>query len=326
MGDVLSQSEIDQLLNALSSGELDVEEMKDTKERPVKDYDFARPAKFSKEHLRTLEIIFEHYARLLSTELSVHLRKTVQIDVMNSEAVTYSEFTNALSNPVILGIVDASPLKESLILELASNIGYAIVDRMLGGPGVPLAKARDFSEIEITIVERIMSIAAELLKEPWQTVIEMKPKLGRIETNSQFAQFVAPTEMTAIVTMNIKLGDVEGLMNICIPFEAVKEVMDKLNTKYWYSNKQEDDENSYHESIERLISKSHIPIKAVLGKSTISVFDFAQLQLGDIIRLDTKVNDELNIYVGNIKKFTALPGASGDNYAVRVTSIFREEQ
>ena len=132
--------------------------------------------------------------------------------------------------------------------------------------------------------------------------------------------------MTAIVTMNIKLGDVEGLMNICIPFEAVKDVMDKLNTKYWYSNKQDNDANSYHESIERLISKSHIPIKAVLGTSSLSVLDFSHLQLGDIIRLDTKVNDELNIYVGNIKKFTALPGASGENYAVRVTSIFREEQ
>ena len=102
--------------------------------------------------------------------------------------------------------------------------------------------------------------------------------------------------------------------------------MDKLNTKYWYSNKQDNDANSYHESIERLISKSHIPIKAVLGTSSLSVLDFSHLQLGDIIRLDTKVNDELNIYVGNIKKFTALPGASGENYAVRVTSIFREEQ
>lgn len=162
--------------------------------------------------------------------------------------------------------------------------------------------------------------------EPWRTVIEISPVLEKIETNCQFAQIISPTEMTAIITMNVKLGEVEGLMNVCIPFTAVEEVMDKLNTKYWYSNRQEDDENSYHESIERLISKSHIPIKAVLGRSHISVLDFAHLQLGDIIKLDAKVNDELSVYVGNIKKFTALPGASGDNYAVRVTSIFREEQ
>ncbi len=326
MGDVLSQNEIDQLLNALSSGELDADEIKDNSERPVKNYDFARPAKFSKEHLRTLEIIFEHFARLLATELSVHLRKTVQIEVMNSEAVTYSEFANALSNPVILGIIDAAPLRSNLLIEMASNIGYAVVDRMLGGHGLPLARVRDFSEIEINIIERLLSVGVGLLKEPWKTVIEIDPILERIETNCQFAQIISPTEMTAIVTMNVKFGDVEGLMNICIPFLAVEEVMDKLNTKYWYSNKMEDDENSYHESIEKLIAKSHIPIKAVLGNSSISVMDFANLQLGDIIKLDAKVNEELDVYVGNIKKFTALPGASGDNYAVRVTSIYREEQ
>lgn len=326
MGDVLSQSEIDQLLNALSNGELDADEMKDNNEKQAKNYDFARPAKFSKEHLRTLEIIFENYARLLANELSVHLRKTVQIEVMNSEAVTYSEFSNALSNPVILGMVDVTPLKSNLIIELASNVGYAIVDRMLGGYGLPLTRLRDFSEIEINIIEKIVSIGAGLLKEPWQTVVEMNPVLERIETNCQFAQIISPTEMTALVTMNIKLGDVEGLMNICIPFTSVEDVMDKLNTKYWYSNLQEGDDSSYHENIERLIGKSEIPVKAILGSSNISVWDFAHLQLGDIIRLDTKVNDELSVYVGNIKKFTALPGASGDNYAVRVTSVYREEQ
>ena len=116
MGDVLSQNEIDALLNALSSGELDVDEIKENGEKQVKDYDFARPSKFSKEHLRTLEIIFEHYGRLLSTNLPVYLRKNVQIEVMNSEAVTYQEFSNALSNPVLLGIVNFAPLQGSIIL------------------------------------------------------------------------------------------------------------------------------------------------------------------------------------------------------------------
>ena len=110
MSDVLSQSEIDNLLAALSSGEVDAEEMKKEGEKQsVKDYDFARPSKFSKEHLRTLEIIFEHYGRLLSTNLPVFLRKNIQVEVMNSEAVTYMEFSNALSNPVLLGIVDFAP-------------------------------------------------------------------------------------------------------------------------------------------------------------------------------------------------------------------------
>ena len=326
MGEVLSQNEIDSLLKALSSGELDVDEIKDKNEKQVKDYDFARPAKFSKEHLRTLEIIFEHYGRLLSTNLPVYLRKNVQVEVMNSEAVTYSEFSNSLSNPVLLGIVNFAPLSGSIIIEIGENLGYTIVDRMLGGKGAPLERPRDFSEIELLILERIFNVVVNLLIEPWENVCELEPRLERIETNSQFAQIISPTEMIALVTLNIKIGEVEGLINICLPYITLESVMDKLNTKYWYSNLQEKDEQEYSEIIESLISRAPMPIKVALGNSTISVNDFLGLQRGDIIRLDTKVDEELNIFVGNIKKFTALPGATGDNYAVRITSVIRGGQ
>ena len=326
MGDVLSQNEIDALLNALSSGELDVDEIKENGEKQVKDYDFARPSKFSKEHLRTLEIIFEHYGRLLSTNLPVYLRKNVQIEVMNSEAVTYQEFSNALSNPVLLGIVNFAPLQGSIIMEMATNLGYAMVDRMLGGKGETLDKMREFSEIELLIIERIFIVCVNLLHEPWQNVLSIQPRLERIETNSQYAQIISPSEMIAIITINVKIGDVEGLMNVCLPYLTVEDVIDKLNTKYWYANMQQYDETDYADAIEVLIRKAQIPVKAVLGNSTISVSDFSMLQVGDIIRLDRKAEEELDVYVGNIKKFAALPGASGDNYAVRVTEVIREEQ
>ncbi len=326
MGDVLSQNEIDSLLRALNEGELDADDMKDAPEKTLKDYDFARPSKFSKEHLRTLEIIFEHYGRLLSTNLPVYLRKSVQIEVMNSEAVTYSEFSNALSNPVLLGVVDMEPLGGNVIIEMASKLGYAIVDRMLGGGGVPLEKSRDFSEIELLIIERILIVCVELLSEPWQNVVEISPRLERIETNSQFAQIISPNEMIAIVTINIRIGDVEGLMNICLPFLTLEPVMDKLNTKFWYSSIKKSDEVEYTEAIRGLISRAPVPVKAYLGKSKVSIHDFTNLQIGDIIRLDSKVDKELDIYVGNIRKFTALPGAAGNQYAVRITSVIGEEQ
>jgi flagellar motor switch protein FliM len=325
MGDVLSQNEIDNLLAALSSGELDADEMKESGEKHVKNYDFKRPSKFSKEHLRTLEIIFEHYGRLLSTNLPAYLRKNVQIEVMNSEAVAYSEFSNALSNPVLLGIVNFAPLEGNIVIELAANLGYAMVDRMLGGNGLPLEKSREFSEIELIIIERIYNVCVNLLREPWQNVINIEPRLEKIETNSQFAQIISPGEMTSIITMNIKIGNVEGLMNVCLPYTCLESIIDKLNTKYWYSTMQVKDDATYQDAIEAAISKAKIPIRAVLGKSTISVNDFMNIQKGDIIKLNTKVDEELDIYVGNINKFTALPGAASDSYAVRITSIIREE-
>lgn len=324
MGEVLSQSEIDNLLAQLTTGELDVDQMQESNEKQVKDYDFKRPAKFSKEHLRTLEIIYEHYGRLISTNLPLYLRKSVQTTVASSETVTFSEFSNALSNPVILGIIDFKPLNGNVIIELSPNLGFAMIDRMLGGPGLPLEKNRDFSEIEMTIIEKLMIICMQLMKEPWKNVIEINPIMERIETNAQFAQVIAPSDMIAIVTMNIRIGDAEGFMNICLPYFTLEEVMDRLNTKYWFSSMQKDDSVNYQEHIESLIKRVDVPVKAVLGRSSVSVNEFLGLQVGDVIRLNTSVDSELEVFVGSIRKFTALPGSSKDKYAVRVTTVKRE--
>jgi len=326
LGEVLSQNEIDDLLKALSSGELDVDNMKEDQGKQVKDYDFKRPAKFSKEHLRTLEIIFEHYGRLLSTNLPVYLRKNVQVSVVNSEALTFSEFTNSLATPVLLGIVNFAPLNGNVMVELAANLGYAIIDRMLGGQGNPLDKNREFSEIELAIIEKIIVVCVRLLREPWKNVIEISPLLERVETNPQFAQIIAPTDMISIITLSVKIGEVEGLMNICLPYFTLESIMDRLNTRYWFSNMQEKTDESFALQIEDMIKRVDIPIKAVLGSSTVSVNDFVNLAVGDIIRLDSRVDDELSVYVGNIRKFTALPGSSKDSYAIRITSVLNEEE
>ncbi len=326
MGDVLSQDEIDNLLKALSSGEIDAEDIKEDAGKSVKEYDFKRPAKFSKEHLRTLEIIFEHYGRLVSTNLPVYLRKSCQVSVVNSEALTFSEFTNSLANPVILGIVSFQPLNGNIMVELGSNLGFAMVDRLLGGQGDALDKSRDFSEIEMSLVEKMMAVCISLLREPWKNVLDLNPVLERVETNPQFAQIIAPTEMIAIVTLNIRIGEVEGLMNVCLPYFTLESIMDKLNTKFWFSTMQDSSDEDYTEHMQDMIQHVSVPIIAKLGDSSISVLDFVNLQIGDVIRLSSKVDEEMDIFVGNIKKFKALPGATKKSYAVRVTEIIREEE
>jgi flagellar motor switch protein FliM len=324
MGEVLSQNEIDSLLASLATGEVDVEEMQNEPEKPIRNYDFNRPTKFSKEHLRTLEIIFEHYARLISTNLPVYLRKNVQLSVASSETVVFSEFTNALANPVILGIVGLSPLNGPILLELGTNLGFAMLDRMLGGAGNALERVREFSEIELSIIQKILVLFTQLLREPWKNVLEIHPVLNRLETNPQFAQVIAPNDMVALVTLNLKIGDVEGIMNICLPFLTLEDVMDKLNTKYWFSTMQENRDENYDIYIESLLRKVDVPITAVLGRSHITVAEFTNLAVGDCIRLNAKVDEDMSIYVGKIRKFTALPGSNADSYAVRVTSVVRE--
>ncbi len=137
---------------------------------------------------------------------------------------------------------------------------------------------------------------------------------------------ISPSDMIAIVTLNIKIGDVEGFMNVCLPFFTLEDVMDKLNTKYWYSTIKDDKGEDYEEYIEAMLKHVDVPVTAVLGRSRISVDDFVHLLEGDIIRLDSKVDEDLNVYVGNIKKFTALPGAEDNRYAIQVTSVIREEE
>lgn len=326
MGEVLSQSEIDELFKALNTGELSVNEIQEANEQKgVKVYDFARPSKFSKEQLRTLEIIFESYARLISTYLSGHLRSLVSVEVMNAEAVTYSEFSNALINPVILAVADFKPLKGSIILELTPNMGYAIIDRVLGGSGVGIEKIREFTDIERVILEKIFVQFVQLLREPWQNVVELDPILEKIETNSQVVQIISPNEIIALVTLNIKIGNVAGMMNICIPHLVIESIMDKLNTKYWFTQKEQELGPSYEEYIEKMIERSKVPVKAVLGKTHITVREFLELKCTDIVKLDRDIDSDLDIYVGNILKFSGTPGEYKNKVAIKINEVIQRE-
>ena len=172
-------------------------------------------------------------------------------------------------------------------MELVANLGFCMIDRMLGGRGDPLEKSREFSEIEMTIIEKMMVVCMQLMREPWKNVVDINPVMERIETNSQFAQVIAPNDMIALVTLNMKIGEVEGFMNVCLPFFTLENVMDKLNTKYWYANMQEQNEEDFEEYIEALIRRVDVPVKAVLGRSQVSVSDFVNLQVGDILLFNT---------------------------------------
>ena len=322
----MSQSEIDELFKALTTGEVDVNEMQEVKEhKGVKVYDFTRPSKFSKEQLRTLEIIFESYGRAISTYLSGSLRTMVTAEVMNAEAVTYSEFANALMNPDILAVTDFRPLKGSILMELSPNMGYTIIDRVLGGSGQGLEVIREFTEIEKVILEKMFLQFVQLLVEPWKSVIELNPMLEKIETNSQVVQIISPNEIIALVTLSINVGNVGGMMNICIPHIVIESIMDKLNTKYWFSQKEQELGPSYEEYIEKIIEKSKVPMRAILGQTRITVKEFLELSKSDIIKLDKNIDSELDIYVGNILKFKGTPGEYKNKSAIKINHIIQKE-
>jgi flagellar motor switch protein FliM len=151
------------------------------------------------------------------------------------QPLQYSEFTNSIANPAVLGIVNFAPLPGSIIFEINPSIAYSLIDRILGGKGSGMDRVRGFTEIEIAILMRLISQMLSLMREPWENVTKIKPSLDRIENNAQFAQLMSPNEMVALVTFTAKIGDVEGLLNICIPHMVVEPIMPKLTTKLWFS-------------------------------------------------------------------------------------------
>ena len=322
MGDILSQSEIDELLRSLTSGELSIEEIQKPKqEKNIRVYDFKRPSKFAKDHLRTLQMIFENYARIVTTFLSGYLRTVVQMDVLSVEQLTYYEFSNSLSNPVVMGVVNFSPLKGSIVFEMAPELAFAMIDRVLGGFGKGIDKVRTFTEIELALIERLLQQLINYFQEAWENIIQLRPRLEKIETNPQFTQIVSPNETVALVTIAMKVGEAEGMANICLPHMVIEPIMPRLSTKFWFSTSAKETSEETKEYLQRKIERTRVTVKAVLGRTQITVREFLELQVGDVLRLDRRKNQEIEIFVGNKLKFYGVPGRKEGRIAVKITRV-----
>lgn len=327
MGDILSQNEIDQLLQALSTGEVDAQDFsKETHERKIRDHDFRRPSKFAKDHIRTLHFIHENYARLLTNFLSGYLRTLVQVEVQTVEALQYSEFTNSIANPAVLGVVEFHPMQGAIIYEMSPSIAYALIDRILGGKGGLMERVRGFTEIEMAIVMRLMSQMLSLMREPWENVEKIHPSLDRIETNAQFAQLMSPNEMVALITFTARIGEVEGLINICIPHMVLEPYMSKLSTKLWFTMVEIGSSENSQQALENRIEQTSVPIIGILGRANLSVHDFLLLQAGDVVPLDTPIDGDLEVLVGELHKFRAKPGVRNKKVALKISYIRKEDE
>lgn len=325
MSEILSQSEIDALLQALNSGEINVQEIKEVeKSRKVKKYDFRNPQKIAKDQLRTLEIINENYLRFFQTFLSGYLRVPVKASILSVDQFAYNEFNNAISNPAFLSIIDFKPLNGQILIDISTNIVFTIIDRLLGGDGSEVRESRTFTDIELSLMNSIMKKAMPLLKDAWNNIIEINPKLDRIEVNPQFAQIIPPNETIALLTMNLEIGQRAGMMNICIPYLLIEPILEKLSAKYWFSaTKNELSENEALE-IKRKILNTKVEIRAELGSTTVKVNEILNLQNGDVIRLNNKENDEVKIRIGSNVKYMGNIGVSNNKMAVKITKVVKD--
>lgn len=328
MSEVLSQNEIDELLTALNTGEVDVKEIEDEQsEKKVRKYDFKRPDKFAKEQLKTLENIHENYSRLLNNFLSGYLRTFTEVDVLSTQSLIFNEFSNSVSNPAILGIVKLEPLDGEVIVELSSDVVFTMIERVLGGGerNESQSLSRSLTEIEISLLKSFLKKFLRLMKDSWDNIIELNPKLIDIETNSQFAQIASPTESIALITLNIKINNSEGMMNICLPHKVIEPILPNLSTKLWFSDmsKKKVTKEQRNQVTEKL-KQSRLSLKAVIGRTDISVKELLNIRRGDVLVLDEKVNDLVEVYVDEELKFLGLPGKKKNKMAVKIQQCLKE--
>lgn len=327
MNEVLSQDEIDQLLQAISSGEGEADDFKPVSDtRKIKIYDFKRPDKFSKEQLRTVSSMHETFSRSTTTSLSAQLRSLVHVHVASVDQLTYEEFIRSIPTPTTLAVINMDPLKGNAVLEIDPAITFTMIDRLFGGTGATGGKVnRDLTDIEQSVMEGIIVRLLANMREAWTQVIDLRPRLGLIETNPQFAQIVQPNEMVVLITMETKIGDEEGMMNICIPYLTIEPIVSKLSTQFWYSSIRRSSTTQYLGTLKEKLSDVDMDIVAEIGSINLPIRDVLGLRVGDVVRLSNiRVGDPLTLSVGSKKKFYCQPGLVGKKMAVQIIGKIEE--
>jgi flagellar motor switch protein FliM len=318
--EVLSQDEIDQLLTAINAGDTEPEDFKPaTDTRKIKIYDFKRPDKFSKEQIRTISIMHETFARLTTNALSANLRSMVHVHVASVDQLTYEEFIRSIPTPTTLAVINMDPLKGNAILEIDPAITFSIIERLFGGTGEGTKAQHELTDIEQAVMEGMIVRILGNMREAWAQVIDLRPRLGQIETNPQFAQIVPPTDMVVLVTLETKVGEVEGMMNFCIPYLTIEPIIGKLSAQFWYSSARRAATNENLNTLKEKLSTVEVNVVAEIGRINIPIKDVLSLQINDVIRLfNVRVGDPFSLNIGNKKKYLCRPGIVGKKVAVQI--------
>ncbi len=318
-GDVLSQSEIDALLSAISTGEMSADEMKKEDEgKKVKIYDFKRALRFSKDQIRSLTRIHENFARLLTTFFSAQLRTYVQITVASVDQIPFEEFVRSIPNMTLINVFEVPPLDGNILMEINPNIAYSMLDRLMGGSGASHSNVDNLTEIETKIMTNLFERSFDNLREAFENIVEIDPMLIELEVNPQFLQMISPNETVVVISLNTIIGETTGMINICLPHVVLEPIVPNLSVRYWMQSNTKEMSPEQTKMLENRVKQSVLPVVAELGTTSISVEDFLMMNIGDVIELDQKIANPLILKVGNLPKFTVQPGKLNKKMAVQI--------
>lgn len=328
MSDILDQSDIDALLNAVSTGEVAEaadEPMlfsrfrKDHEHVEIKDYDFKRPERISKDQMRALQTLHDTFARNFGASLSGLLRTIVEVRIAFTEQMTYSEFIAGLPNPTSFNLVRSDDLEGQLCLEISPLIIYPIIDRLLGGSNQDLfIPQRPMTLIESRLIKAILERGMGALGDAWESVRKVQFRLGEMESNPQIMQIVPPNEVVVVLGFEIKMSNRAGTMSLCIPFNVIEPMVEDLSAQNWFLAGKLRSDGRWSGKIAERLSTARLEVSAVLARTTITLSELRGLEVGDLIVTEKLADRPATLAVEGIPKYLAALGQHRGRRAVRV--------
>lgn len=321
MNQVLSQSEVDALLSAVSDNRVDGDDddsSSSSESNGVVQYDLANQDRIIRGRMPTLDIIHDRFIRLFRMTLSNSLRKMANISVNSTGPLKFSEFMNSLPLPSCLNILRLDPLRGAAVMVIESKLLYALVDSFFGGNDVPYTKieGKDFTQIEIKIARRVVMSAIDDLEKAWEPVYPLKVGYSRTEINPQFVAVVPPSDVVIATTFDVELEKVSGTIKIVIPYATLEPIKSKLSVGF--QSEQLEVDHIWIHRIKEQIMQTYSNVLVKLGNADISVNDIINLQPGDIIQLDTDATQPLDLLVEGIPKFKVIPGVLKGQRAIKI--------
>ena len=335
---MLDQNEIDALLNAVDEGDAveETEEVqkifsrtrKDLDTVEIREYDFKRPERVSKDQMLALETLHEAFARNFGASLSGFLRTIVEVRVAACEQMTYGEFVSGLPNPTSYNLIQPDKLEGQMCLEVSPLIIYPIIDRLLGGTNQDLfIPQRPMTAIEQRLISNVLGRGLDALSEAWESVRQLQFEIVAHESNPQLVQIVPPNEVVMVIGLEVRMASRAGTMNLCIPYNVIEPVMEELSSQSWFAVSRSDTDNTCEERIEKAIDQAGVEISAVLAETTMTLRDLSEMRVGDLVVTTKEAKEPALVLVENEPKFTAEIGQHRGNRAIRIKkSVSRGER
>ncbi|MFN0074717.1 MAG: flagellar motor switch protein FliM [Chloroflexota bacterium] len=323
---MLSQDEIEALIASLAgddepsaTAEQRPNQSAPEVQKPTKSYDFRHPDKFSREHMRTFQVLYGHFCRNFAASLASFLRTGVQLHVTLTEEMTYDEYMRSLANPTLLYVTGMAPLSGQTVVEMNLSVARAILDRLLGSSGLLPPRQMEMTEIELGLLQKVGALLGNSLAEAWHNVIDLEIMVQEPAFAPDFVQVTLPGESTVMIVIEVGLLNVTGTMSMCLPHPMLAPIMEKLTAQSWSTGSSAASAGDKSLNLQGPIGEVEMPIVVELGRRTMSMRELLGLHEGQVIRLDTSAGADLPVQVGRNIKFEGRPGLLGKNIAVEIT-------